>query len=117
MGLCHPSWIGVYKWGALVPNYHPSGNFMADNNPVATTFEQSVRSRKKSGKRLAGKVVVQILPTLEKGGVERGTIEMADAVIREGGRAVVISNGGQLVSRLCALEVSITTCRCIPKTR
>ena len=103
MGLCHPSWIGVYKWGALVPNYHPSGNFMADNNPVATTFEQSVRSRKKSGKRLAGKVVVQILPTLEKGGVERGTIEMADAVIREGGRAVVISNGGQLVSRLLRL--------------
>ena len=103
MGLCHPSWIGVYKRIVLVSDNHPNGNFMADNNPVATTFEQSVRRRKKSGKRLAGKVVVQILPALEKGGVERGTIEMADAVIREGGRAVVISNGGQLVSRLLRL--------------
>ena len=41
-------------------------------------------------------VIVQILPALERGGVERGTIEMAQAIEKAGGRAVVISSGGPL---------------------
>ena len=45
-------------------------------------------------------VIVQILPALNLGGVERGTIEVARAVIAAGGKAVVISNGGQLVPQL-----------------
>ena len=57
------------------------------------------RQRKRSN-LLAGKVIVQILPELEKGGVERGTIEMAEAITSAGGRAIVISNGGALVARL-----------------
>lgn len=45
-------------------------------------------------------VVVQVLPALVRGGVERGTIEMARAIIDAGGRAVVISEGGPLVRHL-----------------
>lgn len=41
-------------------------------------------------------VVLQVLPSLVAGGVERGTIEMARAVAEAGGRALVASAGGRL---------------------
>lgn len=44
--------------------------------------------------------VVQMLPALAGGGVERGTLEVADALVAAGHRSIVISAGGQLVSRL-----------------
>ncbi len=44
--------------------------------------------------------IVQILPALSRGGVERGTLETADAIQRHGGRAIVISKGGPLVRHL-----------------
>ena len=44
--------------------------------------------------------VVQVLPDLESGGVERGTLEVAQELVRRGHRSWVISGGGQLVSRL-----------------
>jgi glycosyltransferase involved in cell wall biosynthesis len=44
--------------------------------------------------------IVQILPALVRGGVERGTIEVAEAIQRHGGQAVVISSGGPLVHQL-----------------
>lgn len=40
--------------------------------------------------------VVQLLPALDGGGVERSTVEMAQALVRAGHRAVVISAGGRL---------------------
>lgn len=40
--------------------------------------------------------VVQLLPALESGGVERSTLEIADALVRAGHRAVVVSAGGRL---------------------
>lgn len=54
----------------------------------------------KSTQTLKGKVIVQILPALNRGGVERGTIEMARAIVEAGGRAVVISSGGLMVPSL-----------------
>ena len=45
-------------------------------------------------------VIVQILPALVRGGVERGTVEMARAIQAAGGRAVVISSGGPLVRHI-----------------
>ena len=45
-------------------------------------------------------VIVQILPELNLGGVERGTVEVARAIIAAGGKAVVVSNGGHLVAQL-----------------
>lgn len=47
--------------------------------------------------------VVQLLPALEAGGVERSTLEIAGALVRAGHRAVVVSNGGRLLPRLEAL--------------
>ena len=42
-------------------------------------------------------VVLQVLPSLVTGGVERGTIEMTRAIATAGMTAVVASAGGRLV--------------------
>lgn len=44
--------------------------------------------------------IVQILPALNSGGVERGTLEIARALVEAGHRSVVISSGGRLVAQL-----------------
>lgn len=44
--------------------------------------------------------VVQVLPALNGGGVERGTLEVARELVRQGHRSVVISAGGRLVPEL-----------------
>jgi glycosyltransferase involved in cell wall biosynthesis len=44
--------------------------------------------------------VAQILPALEEGGVERGTLEIAEALVQRGHRALVISAGGRMVDAL-----------------
>ena len=46
--------------------------------------------------------VVQVLPALNGGGVERGTLEVARELVRCGHRSVVISAGGRLVPQLLA---------------
>lgn len=44
--------------------------------------------------------IVQILPELNGGSVERGTLDFAHELVRQGHESIVISNGGELVSRL-----------------
>jgi glycosyltransferase involved in cell wall biosynthesis len=44
--------------------------------------------------------VLQVLPALGQGGVERGTIEIARALVEAGGRALVASAGGPMVAEL-----------------
>ncbi len=44
--------------------------------------------------------VVQMLPALESGGVERGTLEIARALVERGHRSLVVSTGGRLVEQL-----------------
>ena len=44
--------------------------------------------------------VVQILPDLDGGGVERGTLEVARALVQAGHQSQVISAGGQMVAEL-----------------
>ena len=39
--------------------------------------------------------VVQLLPALESGGVERSTLEIAEALVQGGHRALVVSAGGR----------------------
>src|SRR5262245_45896562 len=48
------------------------------------------------------RTIVQLLPALEAGGVERSTLEIAEALVRAGHRAIVVSAGGRLVPRLTA---------------
>ncbi|WP_308721204.1 glycosyltransferase family 4 protein [Komagataeibacter xylinus] len=45
-------------------------------------------------------VILQVLPALESGGIEHGTLEMAQAIVQAGGTALVASAGGRLVPRL-----------------
>ena len=42
--------------------------------------------------------ILQVLPRLEAGGVERGTVEMAQAICAAGGAALVASAGGRMAS-------------------
>ena len=47
--------------------------------------------------------LLQVLPALRSGGVERGTLEIAEAQIAAGFRAIVASAGGEMVPALEAL--------------
>jgi len=47
--------------------------------------------------------VLQLLPALEVGGVERGTLQVAGGLVERGHRALVVSAGGRLVPELQAL--------------
>ncbi|KTG18012.1 glycosyl transferase [Guyparkeria sp. XI15] len=68
-----------------------------------------------------------MLPALDGGGVERGTLEIAEALVRAGHRAIVVSEGGRLVEELEALggehitlpvgRKSLATLRYIPVVR
>ncbi|PJJ98640.1 glycosyl transferase [Lysobacteraceae bacterium NML91-0213] len=53
--------------------------------------------------------VVQLLPALDAGGVERSTLEVAQALVAAGHRAVVVSAGGRLVPALEALGAGHVT--------
>jgi hypothetical protein len=44
--------------------------------------------------------VVQMLPELESGGVERGTLEMGKYLVEHGHRSIVIASGGRMVDKL-----------------
>lgn len=45
-------------------------------------------------------IVLQVIPQLDAGGAERTTLEIAEAVVAEGGRALVASQGGRLDDEL-----------------
>ena len=47
--------------------------------------------------------VVQLLPALHSGGVERSTLEIAQALVEAGHRAIVVSAGGRLLPALEAI--------------
>jgi glycosyltransferase involved in cell wall biosynthesis len=44
--------------------------------------------------------VVQVVPELNSGGVERGTLEVSGALVERGHRSIVVSGGGRLVEEL-----------------
>lgn len=74
-----------------------------------------------------GLSVVQLLPALEAGGVERGTLEVARRLVADGHRSIVISAGGRLLDQLRAEGSThlawdlgakrLATLRWIPKLR
>jgi glycosyltransferase involved in cell wall biosynthesis len=71
--------------------------------------------------------VVQLLPALESGGVERSTLEISQALVDAGHRAIVVSAGGRLLPALqqtgaehVALDIgrkSLLTFRHLPTLR
>jgi len=44
--------------------------------------------------------IVQILPALDQGGVERGTVEFSRELVKRGHRSTVISSGGRLADQI-----------------
>lgn len=52
---------------------------------------------------LRSRTILQIIPELSAGGAERTTLEVAEAIMEAGGRAIVASEGGRLVPALEAL--------------
>lgn len=66
-------------------------------------MEKPIQQEKKKStgqQDLTGRVIVQVLPALNHGGVERGCLEVAKAIINQGGQAVVISSGGKFEEEL-----------------
>jgi glycosyltransferase involved in cell wall biosynthesis len=53
----------------------------------------------------ANPCVLQVVPNLNSGGVERGTLEVATALVHENYNAYVCSNGGSLVTDLIKIGV------------
>ncbi len=58
---------------------------------------------------LNGMCVLQVLPALDSGGVERGTIDVAVAIARAGGRPIVASSGGAMTRELDRHEITHLT--------
>ena len=54
-------------------------------------------------------VIVQIVPQMNRGGVERGTVEIAEAISARGWKAVVICNGGRMENQLRRAEAEVYT--------
>lgn len=52
---------------------------------------------------LENRTILQIIPDLAAGGAERTTVEMAEAIVAAGGRAIVASQGGRLENDLKAV--------------
>ncbi len=71
--------------------------------------------------------IVQLLPALEVGGVERGTVELAAELVRHGHRSIVVSRPGRLLPGLLGEgsehiawpigDKSLATLRCIYSLR
>lgn len=53
--------------------------------------------------------IMQVLPALKVGGVERGTVEFAVYLKQQGHRAIVVSSGGPLVKELLAHQITHIT--------
>ena len=60
----------------------------------------SLKGNKESRPKPSGPTILQVLPEMRTGGVERGTVEIAGAIARSGGRSLVASAGGQMVPHL-----------------
>lgn len=49
---------------------------------------------------LKNQTILQVLPALNQGGVERGTLDIAEGILNAGGKALVASAGGKLEHQL-----------------
>lgn len=51
-------------------------------------------------KEYQNKTILQVVPALVSGGIERGTLEIAKALVQHGYKSIVLSSGGPLVKQL-----------------
>jgi glycosyltransferase involved in cell wall biosynthesis len=50
-----------------------------------------------------GRTILQVIPRMRAGGAELGCLQIAEALVKSGNRAIVVSEGGQLVDSLTAV--------------
>lgn len=62
--------------------------------------KKSAKTPKSAGK--PKKVILQILPRLESGGVERGTVDITKGLVKKGFTVIVVSEGGRLAYQVDA---------------
>jgi glycosyltransferase involved in cell wall biosynthesis len=81
-------------------------------------FESTMIKTIRSNKKLT---VLQMLPDLDSGGVERGTLETGKFLVKNGHTSLVVSNGGRMVNQLekegsshFTLPVGSKSLRCLP---
>ncbi len=58
---------------------------------------------------LSGRTILQVVPQLETGGAEITTMEMSEAIVKAGGRALVATEGGALEEKIIAQGGEIVT--------
>src|SRR5690606_22427280 len=59
----------------------------------STAFHDFVQNRRPP-------VILQVLPALESGGVEQGVVDINAAIVRAGGKSIVVSSGGRRVHEI-----------------
>lgn len=79
---------------------------VSDVPPPASISQDEIAFRTASGR---APVVLQIVPVLGPGGAEQGCIDVATAVVRAGGKAIVVSNGGHRVPEILRAGVTHVT--------
>ena len=67
------------------------------------------------GRNAEAPVILQIIPRLDAGGTERATVEMADALVRAGAKALVASEGGRLADAVTACGGTVIPFRAATK--
>ncbi|MDP6428408.1 MAG: glycosyltransferase family 4 protein [Rhodospirillales bacterium] len=70
------------------------------DNESDHTIEEAAPESKTGAAEARPPTVLQVLPALVTGGVERGTVDIAEAIVQAGGRALVVSEGGPMVGEL-----------------
>ena len=65
-----------------------------------TDTENSERSFFKTPIGAKAPTIMQVLPALNSGGVERGTLEISEALVSVGWNSIVVSEGGSMVKEL-----------------
>lgn len=78
---------------------------MSDNRKPEAAEETTAMAAEMAARRVLAvegrpPTVLQVLPALVAGGVERGTVEMAAAIAEAGGRSLVASAGGPMVREI-----------------
>ena len=76
------------------------------NNINHKDLEISLQQKKDHSKTLRPPTVMQVLPKLVTGGVERGTVDIASAILNGGGHSIVVSAGGPMVKELKRLGIN-----------
>lgn len=75
-------------------------SYRTEMPPSHARMAQAIRQQAGHPYREVPMKVMQLLPALNSGGVERGTLDLARALVRAGHQSVVVSSGGKLVPQL-----------------